>query len=207
MLMTEGEAIAYLQEQLRGDQGFIARLRRGEGLDQAELSAIQRALGVLAAAWARQEYIPKAAALPLVDVSAPIFESADLYGNERLDIEQLADALVTAVDRVFYSPEPRMTEERAMCLVFGHLSGLPSLALALHHREHVADEWLRDVYAALDTLAEAWSTRSHVPKSIVAPMVNAPDLIRKHAGAYPREEGHLRAFADGLADRVRRCLS
>jgi hypothetical protein len=204
--MTEEEAIAVLEEAFTGDSGFVARLRNGDGLDAIAVTNAQAALETLHVLWADRDHIPKEAARALVDVFTPIYESAPLYPEQQSLIEQLAQSLVEDVERVLYPVSPKMTEERAIGLVFGHLNGLPSLALRLHHLERLDDEWAGELLEAIDTLASVWSNRTLVPKVVVAPMLNVRELIRGHASLYPKQQAELEAIADDLAVHVKRCL-
>jgi hypothetical protein len=204
--MTEEEAIAVLEEAFAGDSGFVARLRNGGGLDSAAVTNVRAALTALQALWADSDQIPKKAARVLVDLFTPIYESARLYLDQQSVIEHLASSLSEEVDRVFWPTGSKMTEERAIGLVYGHLTGLPSLALQLHHRERLDDEWASELQEAIDTLGNAWSNRTHVPKVVVAPMLDARELIRGHAGWYPKQQAQLETIADELALHIKRCL-
>ena len=66
--MTEAEAIAELREHLSPEHPFLQRPQRGEGVDEATLTLIREAMDALEVAWAGRAEIPKAAALPFVDL-------------------------------------------------------------------------------------------------------------------------------------------
>lgn len=204
--MTEAEAVSVLLEAFTSPSGFVARLQSGSGLDLVAVQRTQEALRILQVVWADRDQVSKEVASSLVDIFTPIYESAPLYPDQRSLIEQLAHSLVDDVERVFYTTGSQMTEEQAIGLVYGHLTGLPSLALRLHHRERLDDEWASELQDAIDTLAKAWSSRKLVPKVVVAPMLHVRELIRSHATWYPDQQSKLEAIADDLALHVKHCL-
>lgn len=205
--MTEAEAVAIVREQLVTERGFIARLQRGEGIDHEAVRQVYGALEALAGYWADRACVPKDAVLPMVDVFTPIFACIPLYPDRKIEIQRLAIELVDRVESVFWGPNPSMTEEEAMALVYGHLNGLPSLAFDLHHRERPKDDTLEQLHAALQTLERAWAGRACVPKTIVGPMLDVRELIAGHAGWWPEVQPRLVAIADDLKESVKRCLS
>jgi hypothetical protein len=204
--MTEEEAISVLVEAFTSSSGFVARLQSGSGLDLVAAQNTQQALRSLQVLWVNRDRIPKEVAWSLVDIFTPIYECAPLYPDQRHQIEQLAHSLVEDVERVFYTTSSHMTEEQAIGLVYGHLTGLPSLALRLHHRERLDDEWASELQDAIDTLANSWSNRKLVPRIVVAPMLDVRELIRSHAHWYPEQQAKLEALADELVLHVKRCL-
>jgi hypothetical protein len=203
--MTEAQATAMLYEQLKSPQGFVAKLRKGEGLDRAGAHTVRDALGSLALLWAERTDVPKATLLPLVDVLTPIRESAHLYPDIEDEIMRLGMELAMLVEGIVYDL-PRMSEEVAAALVYGHFSGLSSVAQLLHHHEQLYDGWAEELAIAIDTLSNAWSGLATVPKAIAGSMLGVRELVRGHASAYPKQQHQLEAIADDLTERVRRCL-
>src|SRR5258706_11505540 len=144
--MTESEALSTLQEQLASRDGFLARLRRGEGLDYGAVEQVRAALDALTALWADRAYVPKYALMPLVDLYSPIAECKQLYPDLAPDLDRLAFELVRRTENVFYAQPAGMTEEEAVALVYGHLRGLSGIAFTFHHREPLSDlEWATDL--------------------------------------------------------------
>lgn len=206
--MTEQEAVACVKDQFTGDGGFVARLVRGERLDRDGEAAVREALDVLEVCWADQAQVPKAAVLPMVDVSTPIRESAQRYPEMELEVVRLARELADRVAEVFAARPSGMSEQEAAALVYTHLTGVsPSLALSLHHRERPQEEVLEELQTAFTALEEAWRYRESVPKVIIGPMLDVRELIRGHASLFPKDQAHLETLADDLAAQVRRCLS
>lgn len=153
--MTEAEAV--VREQFLGAEGFVARLRRGDGIDQESVRLTYEALGVLRSAWADRPHVPKRAVLPMVDVFTGIAATAPLYPEIAPEIRRLAGEMAERVESIFRSPAPRMTEEEAAALVYVHFTGVPSLALDLHHGREPDEETFEEVRAALETLRQAWA--------------------------------------------------
>lgn len=206
--MTEQEAIATLEQHFVGTNGFVARLRRGEGLDYEGIEQVRTALDALEALWSNRAQVPRHATVALVDVRTAIIECKPEYPALANELDRLAFDLVRRIEQVFYSPSPGMTEEEAIALVYGHLRGLSGIALTFHHREPIHDlEWATDLLTALDTLAVAWSTREEAPKAVIGPMLDARAIIRGHAGNYRQWQEQLEQIGDEVAQRVRRCLS
>src|SRR5579883_3441597 len=175
--MTESEAIQALQTHLISERGFLSKLQRGQGKDEADLATIMSALETLRVLWKDRINIPKVGAFPLVDVFMPVFESAHLYPEHEAEIIRLAFALDDQVDAVFRNGTS-MTEEQAVGVLYGHLAGMPSIALIFHHREPLFNlEWANDLREALDTLAGAWANRELVSKTLVGLMLGIRGLI------------------------------
>lgn len=204
---TEPEAVMLIHDQLASNQGFIARLQGGEGLDKAAVQQVYEALDVLKTQWAGLTCVPKAPVLPMVDVSTRLLDCAHLYPDLERDIQNVAFDLVERIEQVFRPPYPRMTEDQAMAVTYVHLLGIPSLSLDLHHRQNPTTETLDELQTAFETLAQAWVDRECVPKTIIGPMLDVRELIRGHAGWHPQSQARLEAYADNLAELVRRCLS
>lgn len=203
--MDETEAIAVLEEQLVGEAGFVAQLHCGDGLNREGVRLARAALDELRVLWKDKPHVPKVGVLPLADFLTSLQESARQYPALEAEIWGIVGDFSDGLDALLVDND--MSEERASALVYGHLMGLPSVALALHHHERLDDQWHHELRSALDTLAQAWSGREYVPKAIVRPMLGARDLIRGHAAAYPQRQAELEAIADDLAERVKRCLS
>jgi len=204
--MTEQQAINCVRDQFTGEKGFVAKLQGGLGLDRDGVAAVQVALDVLEACWADRAQVPKAAVLPMVDISTPMRENARRYPAMELEIMRLAGELADRVAEIFAARATGMSEQEAAALVYAHLTGVSGLALSLHHREHPQEEVLEELQTAFTTLERAWQHRDSVPKIIIGPMLDVRELIRGHAGLFPREQAQLEAMADELAEQVRRCL-
>lgn len=205
--MTETEAIATLHTQLLSERGFLAQLQRGEGLDRAGVDTVYAALDALSAWWAGRTEVPKAALLPLVDLSGALLMCSRSQPELAETLERLADDLVEQVETLVFGDAPRLSYEQAAAIVYTHFSGLPSVALALHHREQLWDGWADDLREALDVLAVAWNERSVVPRVVAGSMLEGCGLIRGHAGNYSLiQQSELEVIADELAVHVRRCL-
>lgn len=205
--MTESEAISVLEQQCVGDGGFVARLRRGEGLQREGVIQAQEALDTLAALWESSTDLPKVVARPLVDVSTPILESIPLYPDLENELWRLESDFSGRLDELCSTTPSRMSQEQAEALVYGHLLGLPSVSLKFHHHEALDDVWVSELRSALDVLTVAWAAREIVPKAIVRPMLEARGLIRGHAAVYPDQQSNLEQIADDLAERIKHCLS
>lgn len=205
--MTESEAISVLEQQFVGDAGFVARLRRGEGLQREGVMQAQEALDTLAAFWQTSTDLPKVVARPLVDVSTPILESIPLYPDLANELWRLEGDISEHLDKLCSTTPSRMSQEQAEALIFGHLMGLPSVSLKFHYHEALDDLWISELRSALDVLTVAWAARETVPKAIVRPMLEARGLIRRHASVYPDQQSNLENVADDLAERIKHCLS
>jgi hypothetical protein len=206
--MVENEAVAVLQFQLTGGSGLVAKLQRGEGIDAEGVRRVYEALDSLEGIWRDSQCIPKSVVQPLVDVFTPIYESVAQNARVGTEVRRLASDLDDRITRLLWRPAPHsMSEEEAMALIYGHLSGLPSVALALHHRGPLTSGWTDDLSEAIDTLAAAWRDRECVPKAIVLPMLSARSLIRLHAPAYPSQTKEIEAFADLFTNKVRVALA
>ncbi|HEU5439468.1 MAG TPA: hypothetical protein VFU88_09270 [Ktedonobacterales bacterium] len=209
--MTEAEAIAILNEQYDSESGFLAKLERGEGLDQEAVSRVRAAFAILQEAWADRTDVPKTALYPLIDSGGRIRAAAAVNQAQHDELVRLSMELAGEVEQLV-TVAPRPTEEWAIAEVVGHLSGLPSLALTLHHREHVNRGFVEDLQRALDVLAEAWRGRKAIPRLVAGLMLEAPALFRDHAGNYREQERYalnrarLEAVGEDMAARVRRCL-
>jgi hypothetical protein len=205
--MTETEAIATLHTQLLSERGFLPRLQRGEGLDRVGVAALYAALEALAACWAERTEVPKAALLPLVDLSGSLLACSRTQPDLAEILERLAFDLMERVETVVFGGSSRLSYEQAAAIVYTHLGGLPSVALALRHRERLYAGWTDELRQALDVLAVAWSERSAVPRVVAGSMLEGCEFIRGHAGNYPpTQQSELEAIADELAVRIRRCL-
>lgn len=208
--MTEAEAIAILTKQFLSDAGFVARLQRGEGLDDQAVGLVRTALQVLAEMWSGRQIVPKKGVLPLVDVFTPIYQSAARNPDQADEIERLAWDLLTEVERPLAPKE--MTEEDAIGIVYGHLTGMYSVSLVLHHHDTLRalgadDSWFEELQQAIDTLAYHWANRAEVPRSPIRLMLDIRSLFQGHAPAYsPSEATKLQLWGDDLVERVRRCL-
>lgn len=210
--MTEAEAIAILGEQFPGQDGFLAKLERGEGLDREALARVRLALSSLKEAWADNTDVPKAALLPMVDIGSRI--RSCIKHNPQLEDElvDLSMDLEHEVEHAVFGTFSH-TEEWATSVAFGCLSGMESLALTLHHRQAVSGGSVDELQTALEVLAKAWKTRESVPRWLAGLMLSAGDLFRDHAGNYPKrlypgmlDQTDLEAIGDDITARVRRCL-
>ena len=208
--MTEAEAIAILTEQFLSSAGFVARLQRGEGLDEHAVGLVRTALCAVSEIWSGRQLVPKNGVLSLVDVFTPIYQSAALNPDQAHEIERLAWDLLLEVEQPL-APE-EMTEEDAIGVVYGHLAGIYGVSFVFHHHEPLTvlgadDAWFHELQQALDTLARHWANRAEVPKIPVRWMLDIRSLFQGHAPAYPPVEAtKLRVWGDDLVERVRRCL-
>jgi hypothetical protein len=205
--MTEQEAIETIREQLVGEHGLIARLQRGDGIDREAVHLMYDALAQLERNWADRLMVPKYAVFPMVDIFSAIRGCTELYPGQEVELDDLAMEMVEHIERVFYNRDrDNMSEEEAMALVYGHLIGLPTLALALHHREKPHYETLEELRAAIHTLAKAWAPRDQVPKFVIGYMLEVRDLIAGHAPLWPADQQRLDTIAVELKELVQRCL-
>jgi hypothetical protein len=131
--VTEPEVLALLEEQFLDEAGFVAKLCRGDGLDREAVENVRAALDELADLWADRTHVPKRSPLPLVDLSTPILECRERYPELATELYDLAMDLVHRIERVVYTRLPRMTEDEAVAIVYGHLTGMYGVALQLHH--------------------------------------------------------------------------
>lgn len=204
--MTEAEVLEYIRDQFHGADGFVARLARGEGLDEEAVGSVRHALDSLRIDWAHRTLVHKADVRPFVDVWMSIHASARLYPGRESSIEILADELSSNVRRVFLNQSGPRSEEEAMATIWAHFGGVYSFLLAMHERSGLDREAIEEVTVALDTLEHAWSERADIPKSIVGPMLDVRSSIMQNAGWYPNDQAEIFSLAGDLADRVRRCL-
>lgn len=203
--MTESEAIRIVKDQLTSEHGFVARVRNGEGVDQAGLARFYSACDALATSWGAGTEVPKAGVLPMVGVGAALWEAAPQYKDASSEIHLLSSEVLTRCEQTVHGPE-RMTEEEAMALVYGHATGLASLALNLHHRERPNFETLEELSGALETLVHAWGPRERVPRRIAGAMLDIGGLVRGHAGWWPDIEQRLMASGAHLDELARKCF-
>lgn len=210
--MTEVEAIAIVKEQFAGTSGFIARLQRGEGIDELGVNQAKEALLTLKDVWTNRNTIPKDAAFPLVDVMGTILSSMEKQPEVEHQIYDLAFDMAQLVDSVFLQEGEFMSEERALALVQFHFTEGESLGLTLHRGDSVDGEIVQglivqELQVALDTLHQAWKTRREVPKDVVRAMLPAPSVI----GYNTRMPAELRPLLDTLSQdvkkRIQQCLS
>ncbi|HUY79059.1 MAG TPA: hypothetical protein VMV29_19965 [Ktedonobacterales bacterium] len=205
--MIEEEAIRTLHEQVTQKQGFVAKLRAGDGIDRVGLTRAEVAVDTLTALWEDQLTVPKRAAYPLVDVFTPISTSSSSYPGQEAEIVRIAFDFEMRIEGMFMTGQLTASEEWAAGMILAHLTGVPSLALILHHHEPLTNfEWIQDLQTAFDTLAKAWADRTSVPKILVGPMLSIKGLIVSHAQLYPQEQARLETIADDLTERVKRCL-
>jgi hypothetical protein len=210
--MTEIEAIAVVKEQFAGTSGFLARLQRGEGIDEMGVTQAKEALLTLKGAWADRSTIPKDAAFPLVDVLGTILSCMEKQPEGKNQIYYLAIEMDQLVDNVLLQEGESMSEERALAVVQFHFTEGESLGLMLHrgasvNQEIVQGTIVQELQMALDTLHQAWKTRQEVPKEVVRAMLPAPSFI----GYNTRMPAELRPLLDTLSqdvkERIQRCLS
>lgn len=205
--MTETEAITLVKEQFSGASGFVARLRRGEGIDEAGVARAREALLTLKEVWAPLSTVPKEAILPLVDVGASIRSSIALQPELRQELLRLAGNLTLEISDVFAPAEEPMSEEDAMFIVRSQLSGDFSFLLALHHHEEPEPILVELVKRALETLQRAWAKRANIPKAVVGPMLDAPDAALEGYASFPPEvQRELERLSQDLREAIKRCL-
>lgn len=205
--MTETEAIAIVKKQFTGADGFVAQLRRGQGIDEAAVNLTKEALQTLKSAWADRQYVPKDAVLPLVDIMTAIRSSIDLQPELTNEILQIAMDMDIQVDEIFGRGNKQMSEEEAMAIVRSHLIGDSSFLLALHRFEGLDQSSASEVQLALEALQHAWADRQNVPKAIVGPMLGAPDAVLDGYSYYPLEmQQELDILSNNLRELIKRCL-
>src|SRR5258708_16398439 len=132
--MTEWEAISVWEQQFVGDAGFVARLRRGEGLQREGVIQAQEALDTLAALWQTSTDLPKVVARPLVDVSTPIRESIPIYPDLENELWRLEGDFSGRLDKLCSTTPSRMSQEQAEALIYGHLIDRKSTRLNSSHQ-------------------------------------------------------------------------
>ena len=210
--MTETEAIATVKAQFAGTSGFLARLQRGEGIDEMGVNQAKEALLTLKGAWADRSTIPKDAVFPLVDVLGTIVSCMEKHPEGKNKIYSLAIEMDQLVDSVLLQEGESMSEERALALVQFHFTGGESLGLTFHRgnsvdREAVQDSTVQELLVALDTLHQAWKTRREVLKEVVRAMLPGPSVIGYNTRMPADVRPLLNALSQDIRERIRRCLS
>lgn len=103
--MTELEAIHVVLDGLVGPDSLPVRLRRGEGLDEAQLARIEVAATRLGELWAGRDVVPRRVAAAFVDIGTTLaWAGAGASKAEQERIEVAALRLVELAHELFGDP-------------------------------------------------------------------------------------------------------
>src|SRR5258707_12624809 len=205
-MMSEDEAMAILGEHLSPENPFLERIQRGLGVDESALTLIREAMDALDAAWKGRAEIPKAAALPFVDLQWQLEQWAQVESEQQPRLRQLAVEIYGRIDRMFLNGAPAMTYDTAIAMVHTHLNESESLSEALHYRKPIPTSSMDELSQALETLSVHWRDRVAVPRVTVYYMLDARGLIAGHAGWYPQQKAELERRAAEISEQVKQCL-
>src|SRR5260370_19199558 len=180
-MMSEDEAMAILGEHLSPENPFLERIQRGLGVDESALTLIREAMDALDAAWKGRAEIPKAAALPFVDLQWQLEQWAQVESEQQQRLLHLAIEIYGRIDPMFLNGAPAMTYDTAIAMAHTHLTESESLSEALHYRKPIPTSSMDELSQALETLSVHWRDSVAVARGIGYYKGGSQGLFTAHA--------------------------
>ena len=205
-MLTVKDALAHIKWHFTESDGLIARIERGEEVDERQVQEIETAFLILQAEWKEHERIPKHAVQILRDANNAILrldKSSLLYPQRGNEIRHFMTDIFTWMDAAFST----MSEEAAIAAVCQQLLGVPSFVVELRQAT-IDEEAVKDLFSALDVLARVWKNRKEISKLAAQAMVSVPWIFRDAKNLFSgADKQRLNVIQQQLDEHITRCLS